>query len=47
MSSDECDCSKVRVCRSVWEGNAKFVKRLEMVQMTAADNYTRMLKYNE
>ena len=35
MYSDECDCTKLEYAE-VWEGNAKLVKQLETVQMTAA-----------
>ena len=30
----------------VWEGNAKLVKQLETVQMTAAEKNPKMLKYD-
>ena len=42
MYSDEYDCTKV-----LWEGNAKFVKQLETVQMTAAKKILGCSKYDE
>ena len=36
MYSDECDLPKLEYAGDVWEGNAKFVKQLEAVQITAA-----------
>ena len=38
--------SRLEFAGALWEGNAKFVKQVETVQMTAAKN-TRMLKYDE
>ena len=38
MYSDECDCTKVSYTGELWEGNAKFVKQLETVQMTVVKN---------
>ena len=37
---------KLEYAGEVWEGNAKFVKQLEAVQMTTTKKYyCRMLKY--
>ena len=36
MYSDKCNCTKLEYAGEVWERNAKFVKQLETVQMTAA-----------
>ena len=39
---------KLEYAGELWEGNAKFVKQLETVQMTATKNkYTRILKYDK
>ena len=40
---------KLECAVEVWEWNAKFVKQLETVQMTAAKYFvhTRMLKYDK
>ena len=42
----ECDAPKLEYTE-VREGNAKFVKQLETVQMTAARESTSMLKHEE
>ena len=36
MYPEERDSTKARIRREVWEGNAKLVKKLETVPMTAA-----------
>ena len=41
MYDDECIVAKLGYAREVWEGNAKFVKQLEIVQMTAAEQVLR------
>ena len=38
--------SRLEYAGEVWEGNLKFVKQLETVQMAAARD-SRMLKYDE
>ena len=38
---------KLEYAGEVWEGNDKFVRQLETVQMKAAKKDTRMLKYDE
>ena len=47
MYYGECDCTKTRMCRRSMGRERKVGRKLETVQMTAAEEVPRMLKYDE